>query len=131
MTAGPCFGFCPVYELSLFPDDMARFTGIRHTQLIGTAKHRVSRIEAERIRSALKPFEPASDRTFPCANARTDATDYTITWQTEDDEHTLVFDSGCADPEARSLNELLQGLPASLGFLEEGRQVIREGATRG
>ncbi|GEM_PF-4065285 len=35
ISVGPCFGFCPVYNVTIAPEGAVRFQGLRHTAVLG------------------------------------------------------------------------------------------------
>ncbi|MEZ0243018.1 MAG: DUF6438 domain-containing protein [Sphingomonas sp.] len=56
---GPCFGACPVYRVTVSSDGTGVFTGIRHTQVIGERRFRVTPQQYLTFREQLEPWLPA------------------------------------------------------------------------
>lgn len=134
VSRGPCFGYCPVYEIRTIGLDHVRFEGIRHTTSPGVTIKQVNRAAVADVVAQLATYRPRSGSShFGCANEISDQAVYTITWQNPQGTNvqSLTFDSGCQSPEGRALRSVLDGLPARLDFEMESRQVTRAGTPRG
>lgn len=134
IARGPCFGFCPVYDIATAGRDHVRFQGIRHTAVLGETVKPVGRAAVAGLVERLAPYRPRSGSPdFVCPQETSDQAEYTIIWQTPGsaDRAALTFNSGCQSANGRALKSILEGAPAQLGFEEESRQVTRPGSPRG
>jgi hypothetical protein len=133
-SAGPCFGFCPVYKVSVTPSGTITFDGERHTAVVGR-KVREGGPEAYRIiTEALEPYRPAVGTTAQtqCDQQMTDLSAYVVTWAREDGTiTTLQHDKGCRSLRNDALNAALQALPDRLQIEGWTAQLTRPGTSRG
>jgi len=47
----PCFGFCPVYKVTIFRDGIVEYEGVRFVKTVGTATGRISARRLARVRA--------------------------------------------------------------------------------
>jgi hypothetical protein len=134
ISVGPCFGFCPVYSVTIGSDRWITFSGERNTAVIGNRQRMADPKLFARVAANLEPFRPAdgaSDR-VACSAAISDTSTYTITWITADGRRTVAtHQSGCAGGPGKDLDDVLKALPAQLGLDGWARQVTRPGSSRG
>lgn len=134
VARGPCFGFCPVYEIRTIGPDRVEFSGIRHTAVLGQITKRVSREAVAETTGRLEAYRPTSTSShFPCSNEVSDQALYTISWQAAGTAvaSQLTFNSGCQTTEGRALKAILDDLPRKLDLETETRQITRPGTSRG
>lgn len=134
ISVGPCFGFCPVYDSAIAPDGTVRFSGKRHTALIGDRQHGGDAAGYRAIAAQLAPFRPASGTTAPveCGAAVSDTSGYTITWTAPDGTTTVATHRlGCPSGPGQALDTVLATLPARLGIADWAKQTTRPDEPRG
>ncbi|MDF0488547.1 DUF6438 domain-containing protein [Sphingomonas sp. H39-1-10] len=134
ISVGPCFGFCPVYDVKVAADGAVAFTGTRHTAVLGTRERRVTPHVYRALAADLAPFRPADGSTaaVPCAVTISDMPTYTITWTGPAGQQTVATHrGGCREGEGRDLDIVLRALPQRLGIEEWMRQTTRPGVSRG
>lgn len=72
LSAGPCFGHCPVFDLKITADSMLYQYGYYYTQHLGLNKHKLNALEYQRIQSKLQSIsldslifsQPGPDRQY-------------------------------------------------------------------
>lgn len=134
VSVGPCFGFCPVYDVTVFPDGTIDFAGQRHTTVLGARRGNAGAAVYRRLLADLSPFRPAAGATaqVECDAAISDTPSYTITWTEPDGRRTTAtHQGGCPRGPGHRLDPVLQGLPDRLGIATWTRQVTRPGVSRG
>jgi hypothetical protein len=134
VAVGPCFGFCPVYQVTLTPNGEVRFTGERHTAVLGQRTRRIGAAEARAVAASLRAFRPADGTTasLACDTRVSDQSSRTLTWTAADGTATVLsHDRGCRSARGTALDALLDALPARLGVADWARQVTRPGTSRG
>ncbi|MGF7146763.1 streptogramin lyase [Sphingomonas zeicaulis] len=134
VSVGPCFGFCPVYQVSIAPDGAVTFTGERHTEVIGERKATAGAATYEAVAHDLAPFRPADGTTarVDCEAAITDTSTYTITWTDASGRQTVAtHQSRCSGGPGKALDAVLGRLPEQLGIAGWAKQVTRPGVSRG
>jgi hypothetical protein len=118
MEDEPCFGFCPVYRITLTPGDAYILDGQRHTATQGISE---GQLQAGCFEAAVQALETAGFRSVPedltynneaaCPGPQVSDMPYTrITVQYANGTHSVHHYHGCAAPEMRSLRETLRGL---------------------
>ncbi len=133
-SVGPCFGFCPVYEVVVNPTGHVTYTGARHTAVTGPKEGEAGAGGYNAAAMALAAFRPADGTTAQtqCEQRRTDQQHYIITWTKPDGTKTVLeHDRGCISPSNDKLNKALDSLPAKLGIADWARQTTEPGASRG
>ncbi len=133
-SVGPCFGFCPVYNVAVTPDGHVAFEGERHTATLG--KHeKDGGAQAYRIMSnALAAYRPATGTTADteCESRMSDQQHYRIVWTAVDGTETVLqHDKGCRSAKNDALNKTMENLPAKLGIADWAKQTSRPGVGRG
>lgn len=118
-TVGPCFGFCPVYSVSVKADATVAFEGKRHTAHLGQRNLTADRTAFAKLEAELAPFRPATgstDRT-KCDVEASDMSDYHIVWTDPDGSKTVLDHSlGCRSAANDQLNAVLRQAPDRLGI---------------
>ena len=134
ISVGPCFGFCPVYKMSVAPGGAIVFRGERHTALLGDKTREGGSPVYADAAGALAPYRPQTGSTVEttCDARISDQQNYRISWTAADGTVTaLDHDKGCRSTRNDGLNAVLQDLPSRLGIEEWARQTSRPGASRG
>lgn len=134
ISVGPCFGFCPVYEVTIRPDGTIDYVGQRHTMVLGDRRGRVGAATYRELMTDLSAFRPATGSTaqIECAVAVSDTPSYTITWSEPSGRKTIAtHQGGCSGGAGQRLDAVLEKLPDRLGIAEWMRQVTRPGVSRG
>jgi len=134
ISVGPCFGFCPVYDVKLSADGAVAFTGARHTAVLGSRERRTTPETYRAVAADLAPFRPADGTTaeVPCAIAMSDMPTYTITWtDTNGGQTVATHKGGCRDGAGQDLDVVLHGVPERLGIEAWMHQTTRPGVSRG
>ena len=116
----PCFGFCPIYRVTVRADGSGLFEGGRHSQVQGERRFRISRARFRAFVARLAPTRPARgdisyDRSTRCQGAGAPPTDHPgiiVTWTEGRRRQTLHFYTGCRNPDIRrALDEARRLLP--------------------
>lgn len=134
ISRGPCFGFCPVYTVSVARGGRVSFQGERHTALLGNHARAAPAGAYGRLSRAFARYRPAAGetRTAPCERRLTDQSIYTIIWRSAGVEPaTLTFDMGCGSGPTDALRASLETSPITLGVADWAAQTTRPDATRG
>jgi hypothetical protein len=133
-SVGPCFGFCPVYQVEITPSGHVTYTGERHTTLVGVAERESGSGAYKAAASALAAYRPADGMTAQtqCDQRMSDQQNYRITWKKADGTQTVLeHDKGCRSVRNDELNKVLEGLPTKLGIADWAKQKTEAGASRG
>lgn len=118
LSVGPCFGFCPVYSVSVAPDGAVRFEGERHTTVKGLKEKTVTPGAYQAVARSLAAWRPAAGTTAQtqCEQRATDLPTYVVTWTDPAGvKTTLNHDGGCMSQSNAELKAALQDIPAKLG----------------
>jgi hypothetical protein len=125
VSVGPCFGFCPVYDVAISPNGDLHFSGKRNTAEIGDRDRRAGiRVYREIVRD-LAAFRPADGTTerVECDAAISDTSPYTITWTAADGRRTVATHQlGCAGGPGKALDAVLATLSERLGVDRRGKR---------
>jgi hypothetical protein len=120
-SAGPCFGFCPSYSVTVAPNGSAVLIPERNTAVPGETRFTVTADQYRRLRSAFAPFRPATGTEKRiahgenCERAATDMPAYEIVWIREGKDKTeLDFYSGCFDARYAKLRTAVASVPKIL-----------------
>ena len=120
-SAGPCFGFCPVYSVTVKPDGASLLTPERNTAVPGETRFTVAPSQYRRLRESVAAFRPKTGsemRIGPgenCERVATDLPEYRIVWtQQGQDDTQLSFYSGCFDERYAPLRAAIAALPQLL-----------------
>ncbi|MFT3998073.1 MAG: DUF6438 domain-containing protein [Asticcacaulis sp.] len=133
-SVGPCFGFCPVYQVKVLPDGEVTFTGERHTAVLGEQRRGGKPSAYAATAKALAAYRPATGETSEtqCEQRISDLQHYRIVWTSpEGVETVLMHDKGCRSPKNDALNKVLEDLPGTLGIADWAKGEVRPGASRG
>ena len=134
MSVGPCFGFCPVYTLSVTPAGSVTFDGDRHTAGLGRKMREAGPGAYTETVKALAPYRPqtATSAETACEVRISDQQHYDIRWTAPNGTvTTLKHDRGCRSTRNDDLNAVLERLPAGLGIEQWAKPLTRPGAPRG
>ena len=134
IATGPCFGFCPIYEVAVTPAGAVRFTGQRHTAVLGERERQAGADTYRALARDLQPFRPAdgTEAYVPCTADIADTPSFVITWTGPDGRRTTArHQGGCPGGPGQALDAMLEQVPARLGIADWASQVTRPGASRG
>ncbi|RPF70291.1 DUF6438 domain-containing protein [Aurantiacibacter spongiae] len=100
---GPCFGFCPVFAMTVSPDGRGQFTGTAFTAVLGERNFEVTPAQYEAFRLRLAPYRPDTSITYGYENCdgpvATDAPTVTAGWsQAGGESVSLEWYMGCRQP---------------------------------
>ena len=114
--AGPCFGRCPVYSVTIYSNGRATFTGRRFTAVEGIREFRVPAgtwLRFARHLESLRPRRPGEIRYSGdrCRTMATDLPSARVTWTGQGGERSLYFYYGCDMERNRALAERLRRAP--------------------
>ena len=118
MEDEPCFGFCPVYRITLTPGDNYVLDGQRHTATQGISE---GRLQAGSFEAAVEALETAGFRSLPedltynnaeaCPGPQvSDMPSTIVTVEYANGSNTVNHYHGCSNPEMLNLRETLRGL---------------------
>ena len=120
-SAGPCFGFCPSYSVTVEPDGSAVLVPQRNTSVPGETRFTVSPLQYRRLRDSFAPFRPATGthkRIAPgenCDSVATDHPGYEVAWTRKGQEKTVLsYYSGCHDARYAKLRAAVAAVPKLL-----------------
>ena len=133
-SVGPCFGFCPVYKVSVDAKGTVTFDGERHTAVLGRKVREGGPDAHQVIEGALATYRPATGATAQttCDQKISDSSNYVVTWSRPDGTiTTLRHDKGCRSARNDALNAALLALPRRLGIDAWTAQTTRPGVSRG
>jgi hypothetical protein len=120
-VAGPCFGFCPSYAITVEPDGSAVLIPERNTSVPGETRLTVTPLQYRKLRDSFTPFRPVTGTTRKiaqgenCDHAATDMSNYQIVWTRQGQKKTeLDFYAGCFDARYARLRAAVQAVPKTL-----------------
>jgi hypothetical protein len=134
ISVGPCFGFCPVYDVRVGADGLVVFDGERHTAIVGERRRSAGPQTYRTLADDLAPFRPTpgTEGVVACDAAISDTSSYTITWtDTAGHRSVATHRSGCTGGPGLAPDQVLHDLQSRLGIGDWARQVTRLGASRG
>ena len=134
VSVGPCFGFCPVYDVTVSEKGDVHFSGKRHTAIVGDRDRTAGAAVYGAFARDLAPFRPADGTTarVECTAAISDTSSYTITWTAADGRRTVAtHQRGCIGGPGKALDGVLAKLPGDLGIADWAKQTTRPGLSRG
>jgi hypothetical protein len=121
IAAGPCFGACPSYKVTVTPDGSGLLEPRRFTAVPGPTRFTVTPLQYRRLRTALAAYRPATStkktigHNENCARFATDQPGYVIEWTRADAKPTqLDFQSGCHDARYAKLRAAIAAIPRTL-----------------
>ncbi|EGF91061.1 hypothetical protein ABI_24740 [Asticcacaulis biprosthecium C19] len=133
-SVGPCFGFCPVYSVTVSPDGHVTYMGERHTAVLGPQEREAGTGTYRAVASVLAGYRPETGATehTTCESQASDMQNYRIVWKAVDGTETvLMHDRGCRSARNDELNKAMESLPGKLGIDDWAKQTTRPGAGRG
>ena len=112
----PCFGRCPVYQVTVSSDGRATFEGVRFTTVTGTRHFRITPGQYLAFRRHLAPLRPRTgsvryagrDR---CQSMATDLPSAEVTWNGAGGQQQLHFYYGCDMQKNRAIADRLRRAP--------------------
>lgn len=119
-----CYGFCPVYKVTVNVDGSGTFEGREHVAALGERQFRISRAQFAALARHLEPIRPARgdvryDAASRCRGAGlppTDGASMVVTWRgAPRAPQTLLFYSGCPQ---RDVQTRLRDAPRLLPIAE-------------
>lgn len=120
-SAGPCFGVCPTYSVTVDPKGSGVLIPQKNTAVPGETRFAVTPLQYKRLRDAFAPFRPVTGKEKRiaqgenCERAATDMPGYTIVWMRAGQDKTVLnFYSGCFDPRYAKLRAAVQSVPKIL-----------------
>ncbi len=134
VSFGPCFGFCPVYDVKIEADGTVLFHGERHTAVLGDRRVRKTPATYRTALRSLASFRPANGTTAntQCVSQATDHAQVKIVWKDANGRETVLqHDRGCFSPTNKRLDAAVDRLPALLGVAGYAKQTQRPGVSRG
>jgi hypothetical protein len=126
LETGPCYGFCPVYRVTVRADGTGVYEGIRHVAVRGQRRFRLSPAQYRAFARHLEPIRPArgsirySTDAALCGPVMTDMPSTEVTWQRGRTRQSLYFYYGCR--RQRAIGERLERAP---GLLPIGPWIAR------
>ena len=114
---GPCFGFCPIYRVTVNANGAGVYEGIRHVTVRGQRRFRLTPAQYRAFARHLEPVRPARGSiryrgNSLCGPEATDQSSAEVTWQRGRARQSLYFYYGCRRQGA--IGERLQRAPALL-----------------
>lgn len=114
----PCFGFCPVYTVTVSSDGRGIFEGRQHTGVTGTREFIVSREQYAEFSSRLAPYRPSGERRIADPNCNgmiaTDLPSVEIVWSGKGPQSRLYAYYGCDMERNEAMFEALRQAPQAL-----------------
>lgn len=125
---GPCFGFCPVYRVTVNSNGTGTFEGRHHTAVTGTRSFRLRPGQYQVFARHLAPLRPARGTIRyageRCRIAATDLPSAEVTWRSRRGTQGLYFYYGCDMQKNRAIAARLTAAPGLLpigAFIRAGR----------
>jgi hypothetical protein len=127
-----CFGFCPVFVVTLRSDGEGVFEGRQYTAVRGTRSFHVTPERFRAFAAALAPLRPRAgkllygeeNRCHGAGPAPTDASSTGVAWRTREGRETsLYFYDGCGVPAVSQRLDAARALLPVKAFV--GRPCIR------
>lgn len=122
-TAGPCFGVCPSYSVSVTPEGSGLLKPERFTAVPGPTRFTITPAQYRRLRDTLSSYRPATGTSKRiahgenCDSFATDMPGYKMIWSREGADRTeLDFQSGCFDARYAGLRAAVASVPGLLGI---------------
>jgi hypothetical protein len=118
---GPCFGFCPIYRVTVRADGTGLYEGIRHVAVRGQRRFRLTPGQYRAFARHLEPVRPTRGSvrysTDPdlCGPVTTDMPSAEVIWQRGRTRQGLYFYFGCR--RQRAIGERLQRAPTLLPMI--------------
>jgi hypothetical protein len=114
----PCFGFCPVYSVTVTPDGEGVFEGRNHTATTGEQRFRLDPAAYRRFADHLASIKPEGDRRIDmqspdCGMAPTDMPSIDVRWSTNTGgpDRSLHLYLGCRSEAAVRVAGVLKSAP--------------------
>lgn len=127
---GPCFGACPVYQVTVHADGNGTFEGRRFTAVEGTRAFRATPAQFRAFAAHLAPIRPAHGSVRyagdMCGMMATDLPSAEVSWTGSGETQSLYFYFGCDMERNQALAERLRAAP---GLLPIGEMIGRPDRT--
>lgn len=133
ISRGPCFGFCPVYDVAVSPGGRVDFEGKRNTVVLGTRSRSAGKAAYRKVSRSLAPLRPATgqDVEFQCTAQPTDMSLFTIEWTSAHGARTVLrYQMGCRDEAAANIEQLIGEQLQTLSVKDWADQKTRPGGGR-
>ena len=115
---GPCYGACPVYQVTVNSDGTGWFEGRRFTAVTGSRPFRATPAQYRAFARQLEPLRPASGAVRysgdGCRSMATDLPSTEVTWRSPRGAQSLYFYHGCDMERNRAIAERLNAAPGLL-----------------
>ena len=116
--AGPCFGACPIFRVTVRSDGTATFEGVNFTAVRGVRRFRVTPGQYRAFANHLAPVRPARGSIEyngeRCRSMATDMPSATVTWTGRRGRQRFHLYYGCDMERNRALAERLSRAPRLL-----------------
>lgn len=116
--AGPCFGGCPIYNVTVRSDGTGTFEGVNFTTVRGTRNFRLTARQYRAFARHLAPIRPARGAIDyngnRCRTMATDMDSATVTWRGRRGTQRLHLYYGCDTERNRALAGRLRAAPGLL-----------------
>jgi hypothetical protein len=117
--AGACYGFCPVYQLTIHPDGNGVIEGKAHIAAMGRHRFKASAAQFQAFARELAPLRPGSgsvryDPNSRCGPSITDMPWVRVTWRSGGSMQSLYFYYGCDPRRFTAIAERLRRAPTLL-----------------
>lgn len=116
--AGPCFGGCPIYNVTVRSDGTGTFEGVNFTTVRGTRNFRLTARQYRAFARHVAPIRPArgsiDHNGNGCRTMATDMDSATVTWRGRRGTQRLHLYYGCDTERNRALAGRLRAAPGLL-----------------
>jgi hypothetical protein len=116
-AAGPCFGACPVFRVTVNSDGTGIFEGGRYAAVTGERRFTITPAQFRAFAARLAPYRPAAgERHYAgetCRRMATDQDSVEIVWRGAGEQRLNVY-YGCDMETNRAMFERLRSAPTLL-----------------
>lgn len=114
-----CFGFCPVYSVTVSADGTGHFNGMHNTAVTGARDFTVTPAQFRAFADALAPWRPVGDRrivpgTPDCPHPATDLPGVKVIWAGAGPAGSLDYYYGCGLDAPKGMADALGNAPDTL-----------------
>ncbi|QNM82747.1 hypothetical protein H8M03_12285 [Sphingomonas sabuli] len=113
-----CYGFCPVYVVTVGSDGTGQFEGGQHTAVTGPRSFTVTPAQFADFKQRLEPYRPQGERRVADPNCggrlATDMPSVDVTWTQKGPSSHLYVYYGCNREANRAMFEALRTAPEAL-----------------
>lgn len=121
LNMGECYGSCPVYQVTLYPNGKAVFHGEKYTKVIGDKVFAIDPVLYQQTFAKVRPYLPTLgkiENDFDCEPQVTDHSQIRLKWQVGEQKSEFWHDTGCLADEKQALTQQLYDLPTTLNFAD-------------